>query len=269
GKGDFLALPVPEKQDEVGVLIKTFNKMESDLIARDEELNRKNEELLQSRKLASIGTLASGVAHELNNPLNNIYLAAQILSEEIGHEICPAVVKETVGDISSQTLRVKRIVSDLLEFAREKAPERKRINIIEIIRDVIEQMKASGEIDGMKCDFISEDIIELSADSHLMEQLFINLFTNARDAMEAKGMLNIDVHSQDNDVRIVVSDTGKGIPMSDIPRIFDPFFTTKDRGTGLGLAIVYSIIKKHNGRIDVKSEDGKGTVFTITLPKGS
>ena len=85
GKGDFSSLPVPEKQDEVGVLITTFNKMEADLIERDEELSRKNEELLQSRKLASIGTLASGVAHGLNNPLNNIYLAAQILSKEIGH----------------------------------------------------------------------------------------------------------------------------------------------------------------------------------------
>ncbi|OGW33269.1 MAG: hypothetical protein A2088_01780 [Nitrospirae bacterium GWD2_44_7] len=268
GKGDFSSLPVPEKQDEVGVLITTFNKMEADLIERDEELSRKNEELLQSRKLASIGTLASGVAHELNNPLNNIYLAAQILSKEIGPETCPPLVKETVGDISSQTLRVKRIVSDLLEFAREKAPERKRLNIIEIIRGVIEQMKASGEIDGMKYDFISEDIIELSADMHLMEQLFINLFTNARDAMEAKGLLKIEVQHLHNDVRIVVSDTGKGIPMSDIPRIFDPFFTTKDRGTGLGLAIVYGIIKKHNGKIKVKSEEGRGTTFIITLPKG-
>lgn len=267
GKGDFLSLPVPEKQDEVGVLIKTFNKMEADLIARDEELIRKNEEILQSRKLASIGTLASGVAHELNNPLNNIYLAAQILSREIGHEICPAVVEETVGDIFSQTLRVKRIVSNLLEFAREKAPDIKRINIAETIRGVIEQMKASGEIDGIRCDFISEDIIELFADVHLMEQLFINLFTNARDAMESNGLLKIEVFSLDNDIRIEVSDTGKGIPASDIPRIFDPFFTTKDRGTGLGLAIVYSIIKKHNGKIKVKSEEGKGTTFTITLPK--
>ena len=268
GKGDFLSLPVPEKQDEVGVLIKAFNTMETGLIERDEELNRKNEELLQSRKLVSIGTLASGVAHELNNPLNNIYLAAQILSREIEQETCPPLIKETVGDISSQTLRVKRIVSDLLEFAREKAPELKRINIIEIISGVIEQMKASGEIDGIKCDLVSEDIIEMSADRHLMEQLFINLFTNARDAMEANGLFKIEVLSQDNDVRIEVSDSGKGIPASDISRIFDPFFTTKDRGTGLGLAIVYSIIKKHNGKIKVKSEDGMGTTFTITLPKG-
>jgi len=268
-KGDFSSLPAPEKQDEVGVLIKAFNKMEADLIERDEELSSKNTELFQSRKLASIGTLASGVAHELNNPLNNIYLAAQILSKEAGKETtCTPIIKETVGDISSQTLRVKRIVSDLLEFAREKAPERKRVNIIKLIRDVIEQMKASGEIDGMRCDFISEDIIELSADRHLMEQLFINLFTNARDAMEGQGLLKIEVQPLHNDVRIAVSDSGKGIPMSDIPRIFDPFFTTKDRGTGLGLAIVYSIIKKHNGKIDVKSEGGKGAVFTITLPKG-
>ncbi|MBI4681412.1 MAG: HAMP domain-containing protein [Nitrospirae bacterium] len=266
GKGHFSSLEIPEKQDEVGLLVKTFNKMEADLIARDDELNRKNEELLQSRKLASIGTLASGVAHELNNPLNNIYLASQTLSREIGQETCPEIIRESVKDISSQTLRVKRIVSDLLEFAREKGPELRKINVVNVINDVLNQMKISGEMLNVKYNLKAPVNIELFADRHLIEQVFINLFSNAVDAMEGSGLLDIGINTVDTAVQIKISDTGKGIMRDDITRIFDPFFTTKEKGTGLGLAIVYSIIKKHNGKIKVYSEPNKGTAFTIILP---
>lgn len=267
GKGDFSSLAVPEEQDEVGILISSFNDMERDLIARDQEIDKKNEELLQSRKLASIGTLASGVAHELNNPLNNIYLAAQILSKEIGEEVCPPMIKETVGDIFSQTLRVKRIVNDLLEFSREKPPELRPVDIGSIIENVTTQMKASGEIAGINYVLDTSGAVEIEADRHLLEQVFINLVGNAADAMEGKGLLNISLAETDSTVVIKVSDTGKGILPKDVSRIFDPFFTTKEKGTGLGLAIVYNIIEKHKGKIEVNSEPYKGTTFTITLPK--
>ncbi len=288
GKGDFSSLITPQKRDEVsmlintflkmkqdliteedeiGILINAFIKMEHDLAARDEELKKKNEELLQSRKLASIGTLASGVAHELNNPLNNIYLAAQILSKEIDQETCPPIIKETVRDIFSQTLRVKRIVSDLLEFAREKPPELKKVNIPGVISDVLNQMTASGELADVKYNLKTIKEIEVSADRHLLEQVFINLFSNAVDAMEGKGLLDTEINTMNDSVQIKVSDTGKGILPEDITRIFDPFFTTKEKGTGLGLAIVYSIIEKHKGKIEVESEPYKGTTFTITLPR--
>ncbi len=266
GKGDFSSLAIPAKQDEVGILIKTFNKMRSDLIAREEELRRKNEELLQSRKLASIGTLASGVAHELNNPLNNIYLAAQVLSRKIGRGNYPKIIGETVGDIFSQTLRVKRIVGDLLEFAREKAPEFTMVDIVDVIGGVLNRMTVSGEMGNVKYNIKALEDIELHADRNLIKQVFINLFSNAVDAMEGNGVLDIAIDRAANAVQIKVSDTGKGILPQDISRIFDPFFTTKEKGTGLGLAIVYSIIDKHNGKIDVKSMSDKGTAFTITLP---
>ena len=266
GKGDFSSLSVPAEQDEVGVLMNAFNKMEYDLIVRDKEIDKKNEELLQSRKLASIGTLASGVAHELNNPLNNIYLAAQILSKEVGEDECHPLIRETVGDIFSQTLRVKRIVNDLLEFSREKPPELKKTNIVAIIENVITQMKSSGEIAGINYNIDSPDVFELEADRHLLEQVFINLVGNAADAMEGKGQLNISVAATNSSAVIRVSDTGKGILPKDISRIFDPFFTTKEKGTGLGLAIVYNIIEKHKGKIEVTSEPYKGTTFMITLP---
>ncbi len=267
GKGDFSPLTIPAEQDEVSMLITSFNKMEGDLVNRDRELAKKNEELLQGRKLASIGTLASGVAHELNNPLNNIYLAAQVLSKEIGEqETCPSIVKETVKDIFSQTLRVKRIVSDLLEFAREKVPEFKKINIVSMIKDVFSYMAMLGDLFSIKYDIKAPEDIEILGDRHLLEQVFINLFSNAVDAMEGRGFLNIEINTVDASVQIKVSDTGKGILPKDFPRIFDPFFTTKEKGTGLGLAIVYSIIKKHNGKIEVASELHKGATFTITLP---
>jgi len=267
GKGDFSSLAIPAEQDEVGILIKTFNKMESDLIAREEELKRKNEELLQSRKLAAIGTLASGVAHELNNPLNNIYLAAQILFKKIGQETYPKIIGETVSDIFSQTLRVKRIVSGLLEFAREKPPELTMVNIGNLIRDVLNQMTTSGEMGNVKYNIKALEDIELPADRDLLEQVFVNLFTNAVDAMDGNGVLDVAINRLETAVQIKVSDTGRGILPQDISRVFDPFFTTKEKGTGLGLAIVYSIIEKHKGKTEVESMPDKGTTFTITLPR--
>lgn len=268
GKGDFTSLPASSKHDEVGALIDAFNKMEADLIARDHEIEKKNEELLQSRKLASLGTLASGVAHELNNPLNNIYLAAQILTKEIDTDTCPGIIKETVGDIYSQTQRVKRIVSDLLAFAREKPPELTPVQITVLIKGILTQMAATEDLQDVKYTVQAREDASVLADSHMMEQVFINLFTNAIDAMEGKGILNVVIEREGEFVRISVSDTGKGIPQEKLQRVFDPFFTTKDHGTGLGLAIVYSIIEKHKGRIEVQSAQGKGTTFLITLPGG-
>ncbi|MDA8433497.1 MAG: ATP-binding protein, partial [Nitrospiraceae bacterium] len=267
GKGDFSHLSIPgeeDGEDEVSVLIHAYNKMEHDLVARDREIHAKNEELLQSRKLASIGTLASGVAHELNNPLNNIYLAVQILSREIGEETCSPVIRETVSDISSQTLRVKRIVNDLLEFSREKPPDLREVNIVETIRMILGQMKTSGEVAQVSCTIDAPDVVTVRADRHLMEQVFINLFSNAVDAMDGRGALGVSVSDTGRSAVIRISDTGKGIASKEMTRIFDPFFTTKEKGTGLGLAIVYSIIEKHKGKIEVKSEPFKGTAFTIT-----
>ena len=269
GKGDFSSLPAPSKHDEVGALIDAFNRMENDLIERDNEIAKKNEELLQGRKLASLGTLASGVAHELNNPLNNIYLAAQILTREIDTETCQGIIKETVGDIYSQTLRVKRIVSDLLAFAREKPPELAAVQITVLIKGILNQMAATDDLGDVHYTVQAREDALVLADSHMMEQVFINLFANAVDAMEGKGQLDVVVERAGPSVKIMVSDTGKGIAQDRLPRIFDPFFTTKDHGTGLGLAIVYSIIEKHKGRIDVQSTPGKGTTFAITLPGGT
>ncbi len=268
GKGDFRSLPVPEKHDEVGVLITAFNRMEQDLVNRDEELKKKNEELHRSRKLASIGTLASGVAHELNNPLNNIYISAQILEKE-ARDSCNPLVHEIVGDIVGQAVRVKRIVGDLLEYARGKEPHFREVELNDLIRGVQRLVKAIADTD--KINFVlnsDSSRIFIKADPEQMERVFINLFSNAVEAMSGKGDIIITLKSAGDSVRIWVSDTGKGMTPEEMEKVFEPFFTTKDKGTGLGLAIVFSIIKKHKGEIFVDSEKDRGTTFYITLPRG-
>ncbi len=266
GKGEFSLLAIPEKQDEVGELIKTFNEMEYDLVERDYEIKCKNEELLLSKKLASLGTLASGVAHELNNPLNNVYLAAQTLSKQIDPETSPGIISESVKDVFSQSLRMKRIVSDLLEYSRQRAPESQLINLVSTVENLLHWMKTYGEMADVKYDISGDKDIEVRADKVLMQQVFINLCGNAVDAMDGDGTLTITINMVETCVQIKIADTGKGINSEDIPKIFDPFFTKKEKGTGLGLAIVYSIIERHHGKIEVQSEPDKGTSFIITLP---
>jgi two-component system NtrC family sensor kinase len=272
GKGSYPHLAVASQntnvKDEVGLLIDKFNDMEDQLALHEEELQQKNKELMQSKKLAAIGTLASGVAHELNNPLNNIYLAAQVLAREAGG-MNSTEAKEAVYDILGQSERVKRIVSELLEFARGKEPSFKEVNLRELIGDTYRHLGSSRELGNIRftsdCDPQS---ITLSADEGQLEQVFTNLFANAVDAMQLQGELTVRARQEAGATIITVSDTGRGIPRESLDKIFEPFFTSKDKGTGLGLAIVYNIIKKHKGDIIVESEAGKGTTFTITLPSG-
>jgi len=266
GRGEFTAVPVHGEKDEVSMLIIALNQMEKDLLDRDWELIRKNEELFHSRKLASIGTLASGVAHELNNPINNIYLAAQTLARQMEKERPSAITRESVKDICSQTLRVKRIVSDLLEFSREKPPELKTVDVVDAAKGVLSRMAASGEMASVQWSLAAPESLELPLDRPLMEQVFINLFGNAVDAMDGIGRLTVEIGREGSAVTIRVADSGKGIPTEDIPRVFDPFFTTKEKGTGLGLAIVHNIVAKHKGKVELESTLGTGTTFTITLP---
>jgi nitrogen fixation/metabolism regulation signal transduction histidine kinase len=228
--GDITLRAPLREHDETYSLALSFNTMLDQLQLTMESLetsldllHEKQAQLVAAEKLASIGTLASGVAHELNNPLNNIYLAAQIMARELDKESCPKIVRETMKDIFSQTLRVKRIVGDLLEFAREKEPNLRKINLVGVIKDVINQMINSGELSHIKFNLDCPEEIELMGDSHLLEQVFINLFSNAMDAMDGRGSLNIAIKKVAASVQIMVNDTGKGIAREDIPRIFDPF----------------------------------------------
>jgi two-component system NtrC family sensor kinase len=270
GKGSFPHVAAPAREwgnDEVGDLIRKFDHMEDELASREAEIERKNQELLQSKKLAAIGTLAAGVAHELNNPLNNIYLSTQVLAREAG-DSCPPAMKDVMGDILGQTVRVKKIVGDLLEFARGREPQFREVEMNELVRGVYARMPASMERIAFSLDPATRGAM-LNADPDQLEQVFINLFLNASDAMGGRGELKVSVLATDESVRVTVADTGKGMPKDALEKIFEPFYTTKDKGTGLGLAIVFNIIRKHHGDISVESVEGKGTTFTIVFPRAA
>ncbi|MBI5141868.1 MAG: GHKL domain-containing protein [Nitrospirae bacterium] len=268
GKGSFRRMSVTPRQrgnDEVGLLIEKFDAMEAQLIARDEEIARKNSELLKNKKLATIGTLASGIAHELNNPLNNISISTQMLMREAGDD-CPPMVKEIVNDIHGQTVRVKRIVGDLLEFARGREPQPASVPVGGVIGKAWELVSRAANVEDVRFSLESPDGLMIEGDPEQLERVFINLFTNAVDAMRGAGGLAVNVAESAGMITITVSDTGAGISREDIEKIFDPFYTTKEKGTGLGLAIVSNIVRKHGGDMTVESETGSGATFTIALP---
>ncbi|MFN3406551.1 MAG: ATP-binding protein, partial [Caldimicrobium sp.] len=258
GKGEFIRVPHEGVTDEIGILIKKFDEMEQELLKREEEL-------LKSKKLVALGTLAAGVAHELNNPLNNIYISAQVLKREATN--MPEYILETINDIMSQSIRVKHIISDLLEFARGREPEKRETDIKEIIFGSYKSVSITRDTEEVKFNMmVPDEPVIIMADPVQLERVFINLFHNAIDAMEGKGELNVTIDKGEQSIVIKVSDTGKGIPRELLDRIFEPFYTTKDKGTGLGLAIVYNIIKKHGWDISVESKNG-GATFIITIPK--
>ena len=271
GKGDFKPVPLDDEDesspDEVVALLRKFNEMQNQLGQRNQELKLKNEQLLEHRKLAAIGTLASGVAHELNNPLNNITISANMLDKELFMDDRP-LVRETVADIVGQTIRVKGIIQDLLEFARGRAPQFQQADLVELIRKAYESVSRSSNVDDVKFMIQTpEHRIEVDLDPQRMERVFINLFMNAFHAMNGSGTLNVQLRPLTDTVEVGISDTGKGMNAEQIDKIFEPFYTTSERGTGLGLAIVFSIVDAHKGTIRISSEVGKGTTFLITLPR--
>ncbi|MGD0885963.1 MAG: ATP-binding protein [Thermodesulfovibrionales bacterium] len=270
GEGDYRPLFLPQRKhstkDELSVLIQKFNETEKRLAQREDELKIKNQELLETKKLAAIGTLASGVAHELNNPLNNIYVSAQILEKETAGELSP-IVKEIVDDIVCQTLRMKRIVSDLLAFARGREPQLRKVDLNQFITGTYKLVSTSVDTSAINLTIEAEPGgVVIDADPEQMERVFINLFTNAVDAMSGKGNLTVEIAKGEKAATIRMSDTGSGMPADAVEKIFEPFYTTKEKGSGLGLAIVFNIIKKHGGEIHAESREGQGTTFTVTLP---
>jgi two-component system NtrC family sensor kinase len=246
---------------ELDVLGRSFNHMV-------ETLHRTQEELLNKEKLASMGQLAAGVAHEINNPLGSILLFADTLYREAGEKDRR---REDLKIIVQETLRCKKIVSDLLNFARQQDVLAQESDVHDILQQAINSVSHQQSFAQIQIvqDFAS-DLPHIQADPSQLVQVMVNLFNNSAEAMPQGGTITIETRKTDHQqaVEIVVSDTGGGIPEENLGKMFNPFFTTKPigKGTGLGLSIVYGIIKMHRGQISVKSQLGKGTTFTITLP---
>jgi two-component system NtrC family sensor kinase len=260
--GDFTSLPEPEGRSEEFIsLFHAFNRM-------IKELEEHQEELLQSRKIAAIGTLTSGIAHELNNPINNIVLTAEALKEDFG-EIDEAEAQGFIHDIIVQAERASDIVKGLLDFSRSERPELEPISITAVIDDTLKLVRNQLMLSGIQVEKeITPGVPPISGDRKSLQQVFLNLFINAIQAMPDGGQLTIRVRGDHGQLHVDVKDSGQGIDPAHLPHIFDPFYTTKEvgRGTGLGLSVTYGIIEKHGGHIEAHSKKGEGALFSIVLP---
>lgn len=260
--GDFRPLPVMQTHDETQRVVEAFNRM----IA---ELEKRQDQLLQAKKLSSLGTLTSGIAHQLNNPLNNISTSCQILLEEL-QQAEPELMHRMLANIEQEVHRARDIVRGLLEFSRIKEFCLVPTSLLQVVERSV-SLISSQVPPGVE---VIRDIppdLALNLDAQRMQQVFLNLIENAIQGIESPpGQIKITARAgpEHRSVLIMVEDTGKGIPENVIGRVFDPFFTTKEVGvgTGLGLSIVYGIIQKHGGSISVESKPGEGTRFTIRLP---
>jgi signal transduction histidine kinase/CheY-like chemotaxis protein len=241
-------------------------ELERKVEARTRELRAAQEQLLQSEKLASIGQLAAGVAHEINNPMGVILGFAQGILKTLPQDDS---LRRPLTTMEKESLRCKRIVQNLLDFAHYSEPTPHLTNINELLDASCELVEHQISLQNVKL-FKDYDpaLPSIMADLHQLQQVFINVMLNAYQAMPDGGSLRLTTRTVGSELQVTLADTGSGILPENVQRIFDPFFTTKEvgEGTGLGLSVSYGIIKAHGGDIEVESQVGKGTTFVIKLP---
>jgi signal transduction histidine kinase len=263
-EGDMTPIrPGKRYRDEFSRLAMAMNHMMMQLV-------RRHEMLVQAHKLKAVGTLTAGVAHELNNPINNIMLTAETLREEY-QDLPPEERLDMVNDLVGQSERAQKIVRNLLDFARESEIESEAHEVQDLVEDTLRL--ATNQIKLAKVKIkgdLAPNLPPVYGDRQQLEQVFLNIVLNALDAMPKGGTLSISCNSTaDRElVSVEFTDTGVGIPEQGISDVFNPFFTTKPdaKGTGLGLSVSLGIIQQHGGDIKVKSRVGEGTTFSVSLP---
>ncbi|HEY0658883.1 MAG TPA: ATP-binding protein, partial [Pyrinomonadaceae bacterium] len=255
-----------KSNDEIGLLANSFNEMSRKMFSDIEQLQKLSEQLIRTEKLAAMGTLAAGVAHEVNNPLASISSLIQIMQS---NSVSNGKNDENLKLISTQIQRISQVTRDMMDFARVRPSARIPVDINEVIEISLRLARFDKEFQKLelKKDFDNE-LPKIYADSDQMQQVFLNLLLNARDAMPNGGAISVKTFKKENEIIIELKDSGVGIENSDRKKIFDPFFTTKSagKGTGLGLAVCYGIITAHNGKIEVCSKEDSGSSFVISLP---
>jgi len=263
-RGDFSPIaPVRKHKDEFSKLAQAFNRM-------TKELDSRQEILVESHKLRAIGTLVAGVAHELNNPLNNTMLSASVLKESLG-DLSEDEKIEIMDDIIAETERSQRIVRNLLNFARESEASIKPLDMERIVSESVNLVANQVRMAKIKLetDFDGE-LPHVHGDEQLLKQVFVNLILNAVDVLHPGGLIRINVRKnfEEGYLSVEVRDNGPGIPEHIQQRIFEPFFTTKGRGkgTGLGLSVSQSIIHRLGGFIRLTSPADQDTSFMVCLP---
>ncbi len=287
-QGDLAYRIVAGAPDELGLLAESFNRMtdrlqearaeiedllnglERQVEQRTAALRDAHSALLQGEKLASLGRLAASIAHEINNPLAGILTFAKLLIRDLedGSQD-PAARDQSLRNlrlVEREAGRCTAIVRNLLDFARERPLNLSEVNLNQAVNEALSLVDHQLTLRGITLDKRLEPLPPISADFGQLRQALVNVILNAADAMSAGGLLTISSRTNPEGVELVVADVGVGIPPEHLARIFDPFFSTKDKGTGLGLSVVYGIVERHGGRLEVKSELGKGTSVRIRLP---
>ena len=258
-----------KSKDEFAELGSTFNFMADSIKERDQKLMEYTEQkIMKSERLAIVGQLAAGVAHEINNPLGSILIYSSLILEDLPED---SLEKENLEKIVDQTTRCKKIVKGLLDFSRQTEPEMKQDDIHHVIEDVLSLVKNQSLFLNVKITKkYAGTLPNIMFDKAKIQQVFVNILLNAVESMEGQGELTIETgYSADKKfINVNFTDTGYGIKKENMKKIFDPFFSAghKPYSTGLGLSISYGIIKKHKGNINVVSEAGKGSTFIISLP---
>lgn len=266
-KGDFDVKVDISSRDEIGQLADSFNNMASELLERERSLKSAQLALVQSEKMAAVGTLSAGLAHEVKNPLSAVLGYAQLAKRKLSQ---PDVIKKHLDIIENETRRCNEIIGNLMQFSRQEKGEFTDVTINEVVE------KSVGIVDhqlGLKNVHVNmklaPDIPEIIGNSNQLQQVLMNLAINAQQAMEPDGgTVDIATYFDDDNAYISVSDTGPGISEEVVEKIFEPFFTTKaaGEGTGLGLSVTYGIIRDHKGDIRVERADSGGARFVIALP---
>ncbi len=262
--GDFTPItPRRRYRDEFTELALAFNEM-------IKEIDNREAALIQTHKMRAVGTLTAGVAHELNNPLNNIMLTVHMLIEDY-KALSDEERLEMLDDVAAETGRSKKIISNLLDFARESASKIETLDLNQLLKDTISLVENQIRFSGIKIELqLTEHLPHIHGDGQKLQQVFLNLILNAVDASSKGNKVQVLALPGDQPefVKIKVIDYGSGIPSHIKSSIFDPFFTTKakGKGTGLGLSVSQGIVAKHGGQIEVNSEVNSGSTFTVILP---
>lgn len=238
--------------------------LEAMVEARTAALQAAQKQLMLADKLAALGTLAAGVAHEVNNPLQPLLMNLEMAIEDLDAD--RPVDRELLEFAKNDVQRIKRIVSNLLDFARPGASSLEPTNVNDVVKEVMALAGKQLQHARVKVDLSLGELRKVAGSADQLKQVILNLVVNAMDAMPGGGKLTIRTAEQEGFVLITVQDEGMGIPAEKLPQVFDPFFTTKAHGTGLGLSISHSIIESHGGTITVESDVGKFTRFTVSLP---
>jgi PAS domain S-box-containing protein len=234
------------------------------------ELQQQRETLYQSEKMAALGTLSAGIAHEMNNPLGIITSRIEVMLLDAETQHLPEQVVEDLRVLHRASQRVARIAASLRSFARQSPGERGAVDLNAVVEETLLLMQKPLAADNIRIfTTLAGRLPPVHGDANALHQVLMNLLTNAREALTGGGEIHVEtalLPERPGWIRLTIADTGPGIPAETLSKIFDPFFTTKRGGTGLGLSVTYGIIQDHGGRLEVQSPPGGGTTFTLSFP---